>query len=204
MKQTFQFLLTLLLAVFILAPSVHAQKKSKRKKGPSGKVVFYGVDFSQARFIGKEGFTDPPELQENFLPKWNHLIINEEEKYDVKKALNKSNLEYYFDVVTERNAAVDPEVLVTNSNHSISKEDVTKVVAGLGSEAHTSGLGAVIVVESFDKRSDIGTMWLTTFDIATLTVKKTQRMSAKARGFGIRNYWARTIFEVLEDAQKKF
>ena len=203
MKQTFQFLLTLTLMVFVLSPSVHAQKKSK-KKGPSGKVIFYGVDFTKARLIGKEGFTNPTALKDEFLSKWNHLIINEEEKYDVKKALNKSSLEYYFDVVAERNSEIDPDVLVTNSNHSISKEDVINVVAGLGSETHTSGLGAVIVIESFDKRSELGTMWLTTFDIETLTVKKTQRMSAKARGFGVRNFWARTIFEVLEDARKKF
>ncbi len=199
MKQTFQLLLTIALAIFVLAPTVQAQKKSS-----TGKVIFYGVDFSNARLIGKEGFTNPVDLKDNYLPKWNHLIMNEEEKYDVKKAFKKSDIEYFYDVVTKRNEAIDAEVLVSNSNHSISKEDVAKVVSELGNDTHTSGYGAVIVVESFDKRSDLGTMWLTTFDIATLEIKKTQRMSAKARGFGVRNYWARTIFEVLEKAQKKF
>lgn len=200
MKQTFQILLTLALATFVFAPSVHAQKK----KSISGKVIFYGVDFSKARFIGTEGFTNPADLQQNYLPKWNHLILNEKEKYDVGLALKKSKVEYFYDVVTERNSKVDPDVLVTNSNHSISKEDVINVVSGLRSDEHTSGTGAIIVIESFDKRSDIGTMWLTTFDIATLEIKKTQRMSGRSRGFGVRNYWARTIFEVLEEARKKF
>ena len=188
------------LALFIISTFFLANSFSQGSDG----IIFFGVDFTKARLVGTEGFTNPQHLQSSYLRQWNNLIENESEKYDLSKALGESDIVYFQDVVNDRNDEIDPDVLVTNKSHKTTKEDVQAVVSALGNEEHSSGTGAIIVIESFDKHKVLGTMWLTTFDIATLEVIKTKKMSAKPRGFGVRNFWARTIFLVLDRADEEF
>ncbi|MEZ5198923.1 MAG: hypothetical protein R2764_21855, partial [Bacteroidales bacterium] len=65
------------------------------------------------------------------------------------------------------------------------------------------GLGIVFIVESFSKKSEMGSFFVTFFDIETKRVLLTERMSGKAGGFGIRNYWAKSYYTVLKEMPAK-
>ena len=45
-------------------------------------VIWFGLDFTQAKLIGSEGFNDPVAIKEDYFRKWNHLMISEGDKYE--------------------------------------------------------------------------------------------------------------------------
>ena len=168
-------------------------------------VVFYGIDFTAAKMIGSEGFTNPDDIAENYLGKWNALMFDEQEKYNVPNALLVSEVRYDLDPVTEHNKMVDPSTLVIDKDYTINEDRVAQVVKGLDMSLskYNEGQGFIMVVESFDKTSKRSYIWCTIFDIASQDVIATQKMDGKASGFGLRNYWANSFGAVLSELRKK-
>ena len=60
----------------------------------------------------------------------------------------------------------------------------------------------MFIMESMNKASAQASMYVTFIDLASGKVLLTERMTAKAAGFGFRNYWAKTVYEVLDDIKK--
>lgn len=52
-------------------------------------------------------------------------------------------------------------------------------------------------MELLDKTSETGTMWVTFFNLSDNKVLITEKMKGEARGFGFRNHWARTVYNVI-------
>ena len=65
-----------------------------------------------------------------------------------------------------------------------------------------SGSGLVFIAESYDKPNGKGAYWVTFFDIGSKKIIKTQRFEGKAKGFGLRNYWANSYYQVMKEAGK--
>lgn len=169
----------------------------------SDKCTWYGLDFSKVQLIGSEDFNDPEAIRDRWFASWNYLFISESEKYDVGKAFQKDIVDDYLDIVNKRNSEVDVSNLVsTDNNYSISEDDVKAVVNEYDSEGK-SGLGIVFVMEAFNKFTEHGSMWVTFFDIDSREVLLTQKLIGKAGGFGFRNYWAKTYYNVLKEVEKK-
>jgi len=49
-----------------------------------------------------------------------------------------------------------------------------------------------------DKITGTGTMWVTFFRFSDHKILIAERMTGKAGGFGFRNHWANTVYEVLK------
>ncbi len=60
------------------------------------------------------------------------------------------------------------------------------------------GTGLVIIGELLDKSTYMGTFIVIYFDIASREVLHGQGMTGKARGFGLRNYWAGALYDALK------
>ncbi|MBK7572667.1 MAG: hypothetical protein IPI10_13965 [Bacteroidetes bacterium] len=65
------------------------------------------------------------------------------------------------------------------------------------------GYGIVFLVENLDKTSLNASMYITILDLETKNILLTKRMTAKPGGFGFRNYWANTIYEILKQIEKR-
>ncbi|MEI6311481.1 MAG: hypothetical protein WCP57_04385 [Bacteroidota bacterium] len=52
-------------------------------------VVWFGVDFTQARLIGYEGFTDVQKIKDYYFNEWNNVIVTESDKYNIGKYFQK-------------------------------------------------------------------------------------------------------------------
>lgn len=167
-------------------------------------IVWFGLDFSKAQLIGSEGFSDPVDIKTRFFDKWNRLIIDEADKYNFRSAFQKENLEYDLSVVEERNKLPEADELVINQEYSLSREDAEAAVKQYKSTEFTEGLGLVFVIESFNKTESEGTMWVTFFDIATSEIILMEHYTGKAGGFGLRNFWARSVYEVIEKLEKNY
>lgn len=175
-------------------------------------VVWFGLDFTQAKMIGESGFSDPIAIKEEYFRKWNHLMISEGDKYDWRKALLTADLKYDYEVVNVVNDQVNVKSLVINRSYSIGQEEISRAVQRYAIEHFDDGIGVVVVVESFDKIKEQAFGYLTFFDIQSKKVLYQHKLIGDAGGFGFRNYWAGAIYNwtkytrsrVIRDIKRKF
>ena len=164
--------------------------------------TWYGVDFRLAKFIGSSIFSDPAVIQKEYLAKWNDIILVERKKYDIQGALKIKNYGYKIQWMTNMNKEVDVAANIQSDSYAISKEKIeTHVKSYDGVEGE--GVGIVFIVESLNKLEQAGFMWVTFFDEKTKEIIYTERMSGAAQGFGIRNYWAGTFYNVVKEIKDK-
>ena len=192
-------LMPLLLIVVFFTCSIFSQVPAKDFN--EAEVFWYGLDFSQAKLVGSAGFTDPEAIRNDFFEKWNSLILVEADKYDLKGAFKKPALKYDAEMIKAINMKVDHHALVQDKSHAITKEDVENAVKQYNTD-QKEGYGLVFVVESFDKIQEKAFVWVTVFDVSNKKILITERMEGEPRGFGLRNYWAGAIYEIITDIRK--
>jgi hypothetical protein len=201
-----------LLAIMILPFVSFGQRTMNDFMEENCDVIWFGLDFTEARMIGSEGFNDPVAIKEDYFRKWNHLMISEGDKYEWGKALLVSDLKYDYGVVDVVNDNIKVKTLVINKSYSINEDNIKVAVSRYKIEEYQDGIGVVIVVESFDKIREEGFGYITFFDVATKQVIYNHKLVGEAGGFGFRNYWARAIYNwlkhtrgrVMKDIKKEF
>ena len=57
----------------------------------------------------------------------------------------------------------------------------------------------IFIATNLDKRMGKGTYVVVCFDIATRDILFRQEITTSAGGFGLRNYWANTVEDIIED-----
>jgi hypothetical protein len=197
MKNIFLFLIALL--------PVMVSGQSLEELDQSNSITWFGIDFSKAIFIGKYDFKSPYELKDKLIPEWNQLILREPEKYDIGMYFGKSEVEKDLGDVFDRNSKIDESEIIVGMEgyeYALNEEIIQQVVSEYKTEY--TGYGLVFIVESFNKTFEKGTVWVTFFHIPTKQVVLTKKMTAEPMGFGIKNYWARIFYRVMQDWQESF
>mgnify|MGYP007112378783 FL=1 len=194
----------LVLVSFFVTLSLSAQKTVADVFAP-GEVVWYGLDFSNARFIGifGSGSGSGEDIRDNLMPAWNSLIVLEPAKYDMGKTFVKEPVINYLDAVGEINANIDASNLIDINPFKFEspEELIASAVSQYNYGEKDSGLGLVFIVESFDKARVEASLYVTFFDISTKEVLLTERMTGKPVGFGLRNHWGGGIYNILKQIQ---
>jgi len=191
--------LSLLLSFFI----VSAFAQSEKDVVSANEITWFGLDFTKALFVGsfnqfaEAGETGGQQLKNKYIPDWNDLVVNERQKFNLKEAYNKTTVNYQPEIAEKRNGTIDAEKMLSlNADDGrLKKEDIAKVVSQYKSTR--KGVGLVYIVDTYSKADEKGVIWVTFFDIATRKVLITEKFSEKPGGFGLRNYWARPVFEVM-------
>ncbi len=169
-------------------------------------VTWYGLDFTHAKFVGESldyNSVSAQEIKDKYFRAWNKLLIDEADKFDIHQYIgnkgNRKNIKKTMDF----NKAVDASLLFTNNaNYSIDKETLTQIAAKYANPSK-KGLGALFVVEKFNKSEKSGTFAVLFFDVATGKIRAGHRLSGDAAGFSFRNYWAGSVYSVLKELKKK-
>lgn len=193
----------LFFSIYLIISSFSYAQLTPHEALDSDEIVFFGLDYSKVKLIGAHGFSNPTDIKELYFDKWNQLIVNESDKYDIGKAFNNKNVIYDFSVVNKRNQLPIVEDLVTENDYDLSIEDVKSIIAAYEGEKATHGTGLVFIVESYNKNEQKGHYWIVLFDIATKESLEVFEITGKAGGFGFRNYWARTIYDALKRIKKR-
>ena len=165
-------------------------------------VTYLGVDFSQARLIN-DAAASASDLKEKHFPGINQVVVNEPKKYDLSKAFRKT-INNDIAVTEKVNAQIDEDKIKSSNSADetrLSAADIQKVVSQYDL-AGKKGVGLVFIMEGLNKAGARGSMYVTFIDMANRKVLFTERMTGKAGGFGYKNYWAKSVFEVLEDIEK--
>lgn len=196
MKKIFLF------SYFILSSICSINAQSNAELFNSAKIIWFGVDMSHSKLVGTEGFTDPYDIQKRYVPAWNNLVLSESEKYDVRKFFKKGEVVNDILAVEAVNEKINPGEWVQSGSYTFDKSEIAGMVKKYNG-TEKEGLGLVFIVESFDKSKEMGFIYVTFFNIATKEVILSEKLSGKAGGFGVRNYWASVIFKVMEESSKK-
>ena len=183
------------LAIAAICFSAAAQKKTSPLAG-LGSMIFYGIDFSKGRVYGA---TDEPEKLRKAFGDINMLFITEPAKYNVAKFVGKPMNDIRVDAVTNMNDTVPLDSIKTIvKGHTISDSTIAQTVRDLGIVSYNHGMGLVIIMETLDKPAELGTFVFVLFDIDTRKVISHWKLSGTPAGFGVRNYWAHSVYEALE------
>lgn len=167
-------------------------------------LTFLGIDFSLAKMVGSEGFSDPEAIQSQYFGKWNYLLLDENEKYDLKGAFRKRNIDYDIDVVTENNDNVEYIDMVTNKTpKSLTDEEIQKTVKKYKIDSDNA-LGLVFMVHSFNKLQEQAIVHVLVINNKSRKVLFNEKISGKPGGFGMRNYWGRSFYNILNDIKKTY
>lgn len=174
-------------------------------------MVFYGLDFTKARFDengGTTAFVTPATMQDKYFPALNELMINERKKYDVAKSYKKDNVEYYFDIADEQNADFDiyDNFVDDDEMVKLNREQVDEVVKNYKDADH-SGLGLLYVVDLVNHQRGTITIQIAFFDISTGETLLVEKARGEMKGFSIRNYYAGGVYRVIKtsaDAYKRW
>lgn len=190
---------TLLLCTFLITADA---QKTRSDIFNDDEIVFFGIDYSNAKMIGRETFPNIDILQEYYFEKWNSILFSERDKYNIKKYYDKSIIEYDYGIVTKRNATISLDSIVIERSYAIEKEQLIDMISQYDSERQKEGLGMVFIVESLNKPEEAAFVWLTFFDISTKKILMARRMKGAPGGFGRRNYWIRPFYNIMKQSDK--
>jgi hypothetical protein len=162
-------------------------------KSSETQILYLGIDYTQARLINATTGTGV-QVRDFFTP-INELVINEPKKYDIQGAFNKSSMNNSLGIIKKRNEKMNAGNIISTESSDYSRlkeEDISNLVKGIDFE-NKKGLGLLFVVEA-----------MTIVDMGAGKMLMTERMEGETGGgFGFRNYWASTIFDVIETINKK-
>jgi hypothetical protein len=217
------------LFVLIVINFGHAIAQTKQDVFTKTEMVWYGLDFSQAKFVGEfneigpiqamggvvkvktgdttivtigGGGSNAQVIRDNYFKAWNNVIINERDKYYLPEYYSKQAVKADLSAVEVLNAKVNPDsMMMTWGAVALTMEKIQEEVNKYDNKGK-SGLGLVYIIESFDKILNLATIHVTFFDMATNKVLLVKRLKTQPHGAGLRNYWAASIREAMVESKK--
>ena len=163
-------------------------------------ITYLGIDFTNVKIIGHTE-TEVTDLVDRQFTNINQLVLDEPKKYDLAGALNKSSVTPDLSFVKAKNKTIDTAQVtspdIAQELH-LNKNAINDIVKGY-KFGGKKGIGFLFIMESMSKKSEKASIYLTFVDMATSKVLYTERVSEKSGGFGLRNYWAKSIYEAIDD-----
>ena len=188
-----------IVVLLISFQNLTAQKAMSKLFDNKSKVVFLGLDFTQAKFIGKDGFKDAYKLKTYYLTNWNALLEEEYGKYNLPLIGFKAR---HYETNTSSLIVLNDEIKdiekrIINGSHYITDKDIQRSVRKYHLP-NDKGIGISFVVESFNKSLEKAVIWVTFINLSNGQMLYTERMEGAAKGFGLRNYWAGSILDIID------
>ena len=191
-------ILTLVVTLLFIGGAIAQDFPADRYKSES--VTWLGLDFTKAKLVNHDAFTNPYAIVNSMMRSWNNIVLAEPDKYNLPRYLHNSKLKIDLKYTDKINMEIDPDALVQNEPYHVSIEDIiadAKKYKGQG-----EGLGVVMYVESFDKPALNGFFWFTIVDLKSGEVIYYKKVSGKPGGFGVRNYWLGSFYKALRQLDK--
>lgn len=188
------------LLFFLSANILLAQDVKSIFDSSNTSMEFLGLDFLQAKLVGVHDFNKSATMQDNYFDAWNDLFLSEKQKYDVRRAFVNQEMSFDFSMVKKRHEGLKLAEMVTNYKpESFSKEALQAIINSYDIGESESELGLSFVVHSLNKYQELACFYVVIFNIKTKNILFYEKLSGEAGGFGFRNYWARCVYNILED-----
>ena len=135
-------------------------------------VSWLGVDYSQVKLIGKfDQFADwgeqsLAELKNDYFPAWNKVVVNERQKYDIAKMLDRKEVYYDIDMMMKHNANAKLDELEAYNEPNYTPEQVEKFVKQYKFK-NKEGIGVSLLAESYNKAVGMATYHFVAINMKT-------------------------------------
>ncbi|MBG9376671.1 hypothetical protein I5907_10520 [Panacibacter sp. DH6] len=201
MKRTFISAILIALSV-VCTVAANAQTIQDVFKAETN-LTWLGIDFSGVKILGHTDIEVEDFTNRQFAG-INELVLNEPKKFDLPKAFHKAGVETDLSVVKAKNKGLDPDKIKSANDADRSRftnKTIEKMVKGYNISGK-KGVGVVFIMESMSKTAERSSMYITFINMSTGKVIHTERIEEKVGGFGLRNYYAKSIYEALKDIEK--
>ncbi len=162
----------------------------------SEKIVFYGLDFTKAKFAIPDA--KPDEIKADYFSAWNSTVFSDNGRFPKESAFGKITVYGDPTVVEKRNATTNTGNMTGQYNAPLSRSDIENVISEYKGGRKSEGLGVVFVVEYFSKKDKKGIADVVFFDIATRKVLLSKQLTGEPRGGGLNSYWMGAIQQMFE------
>ncbi|MFZ1331619.1 MAG: hypothetical protein WAR83_05500, partial [Flavobacteriales bacterium] len=105
--------------------------------------------------------------------------------------------------VQAANDGISSADLLSRTAGTLDKEKVPSMVKDYKTE-DGEGVGVVFIVSTFNKTQEMAEFYVTFFNMKTKEVLHSERISGKPVGFGLRNFWAGSVTNVLKSIEKDY
>ena len=165
-------------------------------------ILWVGINFSKAKFT-RQGFDFTQEILQHYFHEWNMLILNDQKKYDIRMSFRKPVMQYNLSTVTKLNKSLKSnDIIVKNiSSRNVYSDEQMREYASQLELPGTLPYSLMFVVESFDSTVKTAAIWVVISKTETREVVLCEKFLKKPSGIGVRNYWARTFYNVFYDIQ---
>lgn len=204
--------LSLLIILFISVTSVNAQEYRDLFEPTNERFTWLGIDYSEVQLVGNfSAFgsiaeeKNADQIRDIYFKAWNRLVLIESDKYDVKGMFKRKQIDYDTHMMMALNArstpTIHPRVNYQKGDQPfkipihdmIDKYDFT----GL------HGIGVLMIAERLDKNKGWASYKLVAVNLDTKEVILSERICGKPRGFGLKNYWAGSVYQAMKTVKKK-
>lgn len=171
-------------------------------------VMWLGLDFTGAKLIGSTHFQQQITARRlttvnQLFDSWNAQIVKEAGKFNIQEFYVKRTRTNDLLPANKRNNSIDPESVIINDTHTLSKEEVGRICSTYTHLQKESGLGLLFVVESFDfinKKANIYTVFLDIADARPVYIQKFEGIPTGSS----RNLWIGGTFLALEKSFESY
>ncbi len=172
-------------------------------------IVWYGLNFTEAKMVGQfdqgmgAGTATPEALKTKWMSGWNGLVMKEPQNFKLKEAFHVDEVFYDIGPTEKQNQEIKSDDLMSYNSFTFKDPQtaVNRAVSKLNGGEKTEGIGVVFIVESFNKSLDEAWVYVTIFDIKTKNVLISEKMMGKPAGIGLRNFWAKSIKEIIKQIE---
>ncbi|QEC69465.1 hypothetical protein FRZ67_19960 [Panacibacter ginsenosidivorans] len=203
MKHTFKS--TLLLTVLSFCIGTLSAQTFQDYFKPETNITWLGIDFTDVKVLGHTDI-EVEDLATRYFEGINELVLAEPKKFDLAKAFHKATVESDLSFVKAKNKGISDSKIKSANDADMarfSKPTIDKMVKGYDF-GNKKGIGVIFFMEGMSKTKERSSMWVTFIDMSSKKVLYTERMEEKVGGFGLRNYYAKSIYEALDDIEKKY
>jgi hypothetical protein len=194
----------IILSLLVLASGTFAKAQDAKSALSATEIVWFGLDFTKAKFVGGfdqvggAGVATGSDMKTKWIPGWNALILNEPQHFDFKKSFRKDNVVYDLKSMNELNSKIDVDACMAYNEGKIEMSEIDGMVKKYKADVKKEGIGVSFIIENFNKGTQMADVYVTFFDIASKKVLICEKVSGKAMGIGMRNYWAGAIKAILK------
>ena len=100
--------------------------------------------------------------------------------------------------MNELNSKIDVDACMVYNEGKIERTEIDGMVKKYKAEVKKDGIGLSFIIENFNKGTQMADIYVTFFDIASKKILICEKVSGKAMGIGMRNYWAGAIKAILK------
>jgi hypothetical protein len=194
----------IILSIILFSSINFAEAQDKKVIFSTNEIVWYGLDFNKAKFIGTFdqfgtlGNATGADMKTNFIPKWIEYFTSEQTESDLKTAFQKSNNISDLEPLKAVNEKVDAAQCMSFSLNKLDRAAIDAEVKSYPAGEKKEGIGCSFIIENFNKTSKVASVYVTFFDVKTHKVLFTKKMEGNCIGIGIYEYWKGAITDIIK------